>query len=247
NQRTYDIRVQLSEENADIVSGVAIENLIRINGFLRKEEGPEIITEINISNLFVDATKMQVVEKKHYKMTEDGDVDVKHSKKYYEYTFPYNIGANYSITTSLYEDTKGQINQSREYVSTSFDTNEEAYNHYSVNIELIKENIFHDYVNQVVYKVNNLLNTLYGYNAINKKDYLWILDSKNNPYTQSHKQAIADVYTTMKTMRHNKSIDEIRKAMMSVMKTFDDIAESITDNKRKDRKVRYASYYNNAV
>src|SRR5690606_21090252 len=98
NQRTYNIKVELPEQGSNIVSGVAIENLIRINGFLRKEEVAEITAEINISNLFIDATKMQVVEKRHYTKTENGDIDVKHSKKYYEYTFPFTITAHYSIT-----------------------------------------------------------------------------------------------------------------------------------------------------
>ncbi|UOB16230.1 hypothetical protein [Abyssalbus ytuae] len=247
NKRTYDVKVEMPEAISDIISEVSVENLIQINGFIRNETTPFVNTSIQVSNLFIDAENMKITERRHRTITEDGGVDLKHSNKYYVYSFPYSINATYEINCSLYPAQKGFAKQEREFESTSFSTKGEAYNHYQSNIQLIKENITHSFLNFLIYTVNNILNNSYGYKAVNKKDYLWILDSKRNPFTEAHKKAISDVFFNMKQMRYNKPIEDIKKNTENVIKTFDSIANLIPAEKRRDRKVRYACFYNSAV
>ncbi|WP_417443029.1 hypothetical protein [Joostella sp.] len=245
NERTYNVSVISDEDINSFISETAISNDLQIQGFVRDEAAPKVFVKLNLKNFLIDAASFKVEDKLVEEKDDDGNITK--SYRIYRYGFKYEIAAEYTIENPFDLEMGNNIARVEPYVSDFFNSKREAFAHYEVNKEDIKENILYNFIEKVSYRVEGLINSTFGYQPYKTNTYLWILDSKKNPLTVRQKAAFEKTIAAMENVTHDMPIEQTRNALKPIVEDFVQMAGQVEGDSRRERKVMYACYYNASV
>ncbi|MCF8713253.1 hypothetical protein JM658_00285 [Joostella atrarenae] len=245
NERTYNVSVVSDEDIDSFISEPAISNDIQISGFLRDEVAPQVFVKLNFKNFLIDAASFKVEDKLVEEKDDDGNVT--RSYRIFRYVFRYAVTAMYTIENPLDLEMGNDITKAEVYASDYYNSKKEAFTHYEVNKEEIKENILYNFVDNVSYRLDDLINATFGYRPYKTNSYLWILDSKKNPLTVPQKAAFEKTIAAMESVTHDMPIEQTRNALKPIVEDFVQMAGQVEGDSRRERKVMYACYYNASV
>ncbi|QLE01433.1 hypothetical protein HX109_07595 [Galbibacter sp. BG1] len=245
NERTYNVLVNSEDDIESLISETAISNDIQIQGFTRQETAPVIFIKLEFSDFFIDPASFGIEDKEVVEKDDDGNV----IRSYYvfRYIFKYFITSHYHVDNPLELKLENRMVRSEIYASDWFLNKKEAYAHYDVNKEEIKGELIYNFVEYTSYRLDDLVNATFGYRPYKTNSYLWILDSRKNPLTEPQKELFKEVKSVMNTVSHESSIANTRNSLMPIVKDFEKMATGITGDSRRERKVKYACYYNCSV
>ncbi len=197
-----------------------------------------------------------------FKGTTTGEVNIekiKHEKKDKEgnvistsYTYKANTSFQSSATLTTINAITGQNNEdtftdSSSYSSDEFDSYYKAERHYNNNKYDIRNTHRSQHKANIRKSIRSFLNNTYGYVPYtSSNEHFWILGSKKHPEFQKHHEAYDKLKVAFDKMKYDVPMEEIQKEVEPIVEYFNSVIPNYEGTKRKMRKVKYASYYNNA-
>ncbi|WP_456868208.1 hypothetical protein [Galbibacter sp. BG1] len=245
NERTYNVSSTIDETVGNLISETAISNDIQIQGFRREEVAPKVHVKLNLSSFLIDPQSFSIDSK--LIEVKDDDGNVVRSYYVYRYLFSYKVRGGYMVENPFELKMENNLDRVEKYASDYFNSKQEAYAHYDVNKEEIKEEILYNFVEYVSYRIDDIINSAFGYRPYKTNAYLWILDSRNNPLTEPQKTEFSKVKAIMSGINHEAPIEETREALSPIVEAFEQMANQIEGDSRRERKVKFACLYNCAI
>lgn len=215
---------------------------ITISGFSRLKSNGTI--DINYTFNGTEIGEVNINKRKIEKKNKEGKV-ISTSYKY-KVTVPYNSTAimtvSNAITAESYEKT---FSESTVYESSEYDSYNAAQNHYNNNRSTLRNKYKSSHSSNLKSNAKSHLDYTYGYIPYeNKYEYFWILSSKNHPEYGKHQEAYQKLKTIFDGMKYDQPIENLNAEVIPIIDYFNDVAARFPGDKRKIRKIRYASYYN---
>ncbi|WP_025667609.1 hypothetical protein [Aquimarina megaterium] len=192
--------------------------------------------------------------------TEIGEVNINKNKiekkdkegKVISVSYEYMVVVTYSSSGSLSlnnaetaDNFQKTYSESTTYKSSTFGSYTKAKDYYNNNRHNLRNKYRTAHKNTIISNINSYANRAYGYIPYTTEyEYLWILGSKKHPEFQKHHEAFDKVKASFDKIKYDEPIDEIKKEMEPIIEYFNSVIPNYPGDKRKIRKVRYASYYN---
>jgi hypothetical protein len=234
--RTYSFFVNMDNYLSYSQSKFFVQNQVNISGFEKKDKNGYLSIEVNMTAPIVTS---RTITTRTVKSKDKRGVET--SKNYYTSVNNYNQSGTAKIVSN-----DGKINDlinftaSRNQNSTEFDSYSQAQN-YQYSVTRI---IYSNYANEVINKLNTVLNNDYGYPIKQGTDKLWILANKKHPEQAAHYNAYLQTKEVLNKMNFANPVAGFEAELKEPMAYFESLPSKYQEDKKADRKIRYSAYYN---
>ncbi|TWP25252.1 hypothetical protein ETU10_01055 [Apibacter muscae] len=213
---------------------------ININGFKRVlESNLGIEIEISLPSGF-KADEPQIVERVEI-ITDKNDNEKK--IRFYKVKRKYNYGGfNYAKIKDLKSTLS--LSYGLEYETSEYSSSQEAVDYYNLKRRDWDEDFKKQVVSHNYYKINRFFNELIGYPIYNQEVKLWLLGNKKNPEYEKHQEALEIIKNSFKDVKYNYLPEDIDEKIKPAILIFEELLQKYVGNDKKNKKVRYSSYYN---
>ncbi|WP_299102236.1 hypothetical protein [uncultured Winogradskyella sp.] len=216
---------------------------IALSGFSRVNENGTL--DINYRFNGTNVGEVEIKKTKHEKKDDDGNVI---STTYsYKVHVTYTSSASISVSNSenIENDYQNDFSEKDNYQSKKFSTYKAAQNYYNNNRSNLRNTHNSQHQKLILNTINSNLNNIYGYQIINKKsEHFWILGKKKHPEYGKHMEAFESMKAAFSKMRSDESVDNLKNELAPIIDYFNSLVPKYTGTKKKEVKMRYASYYN---
>ncbi|NRD19175.1 hypothetical protein HNV08_03870 [Winogradskyella eckloniae] len=216
---------------------------ISLSGFSRVRENGTL--DINYRFHGTNVGEVEIKKTKHEKKDDDGNVI---STTYsYRIHVTYTSSARVAVSNSenMSNDYENEFSEKENYKSKKFNSYKAAEDYYNNNRNTIRKRHSSDHQQQIIHDINGQLNNIYGYQPLNaKSDHFWILGKKKHPEYNKHMDAFEAMKVAFSKMKSNEPIDQLKNELAPTIDYFNSLISKYTGSKKKDVKMRYASYYN---
>ncbi|OBQ55133.1 hypothetical protein JJL45_04445 [Tamlana sp. s12] len=216
---------------------------ISLSGFSKVKTNGTL--DVNFSFLGTKIGEVNINKIKHESKDKEGNVT---STSYtYKVQLPYTSSASITINNSENPENNYQRNytESDNYTSSEFSSYKAAQDHYNNNRYTIRNDYTNKHKKAFINTLNSNLNSTYGYVIKSSENaQLWILGSKKHPEHVKHYEVYESMQTAFSKMKYNITVDELKAELQPSIDYFTSLIPKYTGDKKKARKIRYASYYN---
>ncbi len=236
--RTYSVTI---ESDSYVAPGIVLEGFKKVP----KEGTIDVMMKINKS--FITAHTIENTEQ--FKKDKDGKLI---SQGFISnILIVYTTDGGYSITSPSEKESKfiefGKKEQvySKDKLPT-FYHREKAEAYFNKNGSKIIKEIHEEFVASIASAVNFNINTHYGY-QIPKTNYVTsflVLKSDSHPEFTNYKAAANSIKKVFLKMRYSDPINPLREEIKPIIAYYKDVIAKYSGNKKPDKKMRSASYYN---
>lgn len=217
-----------------------VANDIKIFGFEKLPNEGTITVDINIGPVIIQSVDI----KKREEVNKDKEGNVTSIKRFYKPVISYTTKGSYEVKNSAGEGYTSNLGGKKQYSGNEYSSSSKASSYYNNNSTVLKDQFRRDFAKDVRNTINGSLNRLYGYKPSVYNDLFWILDSKKNDDYEGHQKALADIKSLLFKVEHNKSLDDLKGGLKPLEDYFMSIIPKYSEDKKRHRKMKYASYYN---
>ncbi len=215
---------------------------ISLYGFSKVNSGATLDIILDYQGIVVD--DYDIVQHK----VEDRDSDGKLIRTRYEYqvVVNYNSRAAIQISNSLTgESNQEHYLENNIFKSGMYRSYENAKKYYVGNGNSIKKRYRSEQWVRLIRRIKSDLNEIYGYVPFEvNNETLLILSSKKHPEYTTHQKLYTEAKTIFERMKYNEPIEGLALRLKPIIGSFEEITTKYTGTKRKERKIRHASYFN---
>lgn len=215
---------------------------IRISGFSKVKSNGTL--DLNYTFNGTQVGEVDIHKTVHEKKDDDGNVV---SKSYsYNVLVTYRSTASLSVTNGTTADTyTKEYGEEDAYKSKSFQTYSKAQDFYNNNRFNLRKQHTTKHKKAIRSSIAGHLNSTYGYVPhTTDSEHLWILGSKKHPEYQKHHEAFDQVKAAFDKIQFDQPVASILSEVQPAIDYFESVIPKFPGDKRKMRKVKYASYYN---
>jgi hypothetical protein len=234
--RTYSFFVNMDNYLSYNQSKFFVQNQVNISGFEKKEKNGYLSIEVNLMAPIITnkeiATRTSVSKGKNGAQT---------TKYYYKSINNYTQSGTAKIVSN-----DGKVNDLINFAgnsslsSTEFNSYDEARNYQYSAARQINSN----YANEVINRLNNVLNNNYGYEVKQGKDQFWILANKKHPEQAAHYDAYMQAKDVLNRINFAQSVTNLEADLKTPIDYFESLPKKYSEDAKADRKIRYSAYYN---
>lgn len=242
---TYSVSVDAPYTINAVMGEDAIASRIILQGFEKSSYG-DVQISLHIQDLLID--KYQVVESSTTSKNKDGS-ETK--------TYSYYVSVDYSIQgyADFLSKTGSELakgvnmfgSRSYNWASATYKTRNEATNYYYNNKTAIINNLIRERINEGIGTINQNLNYNFGFPVTTDNTFLWLLDSKKHPETEPMAARWKVLKPALEGITANQLSEETKSKILEMIKYFDGLKTTYTEDEKGHRKMRYCAWYNNAV
>lgn len=217
------------------------DDAITIAGYTKVQSDASIEIDFEFEGTLVD--NFEITKKKHEKKNKKGEVTA--TRYSYNVSMNYKSIGRYKVLNVLRGTThKDKFTNYASYSKIGFDTYSKAQHYYDNNRLTLRDKYWQKHLKEMQESVKDYVNKTYGYPVRASTDYFWILGSKKHPEYAKHHEAFNKTIAAFSKMSYLESTVSIERELQPVIAYFEDVITRYPGNKRKKRKVRFASYYN---
>ena len=158
------------------------------------------------------------------------------------YTSTARVNINNSIDSS--NNFSKTYTEKSTHTSSEFSSRNSANQHYNDNRYKLRNDEAAVHKKDIKNSISTYLNNHYGYQIRNTKDYFRILGKKKHPEYAKHTEAYNESKQVFAKMKSNEPFSKFENEFTNVVAYFEDVVTRYPGPKKKDKKIRYASYYN---
>ncbi len=218
-----------------------VANETKIYGFEKLNREGTLNIDINIGNVIIENVEIS----KREKVNKDKEGNVTSTERFYTPVITYSTKGSYKIDNSQGKPLSyGLGSSTNTHKGNEYNSYAKASNYFKNNKYSLKSKFRNEFVNNSIYQINKNLNKLYGYEPYVYNELFWILDSKKNSDYDGHKKALADLKEVLGKISHDESLDAAKPGLQPIVDYFLSVVPNYPEDKKKHRKMRYASYYN---
>jgi hypothetical protein len=243
---TQRVTVQSSSGVRDAVSEGEMVNGINIEGFKKITEKAHINIELYFDDVMIETADVS----ERIEEVKDKDGKVTGKNYYYKAIATYSFAARATAAdykgNSLVSWTMASRGDKKSWESTEYSSRNAAAEYFNTNKYAIKNQLTKQQVLAVLGNVNSGLNANYGYVSKREADILWILDNKKPPENDAQKAAWGNFKEAIAMITPDEIPQAAKDKMLELTKYFDSVKVKFAGAEKGDKKMRYASFYNNA-
>lgn len=269
NERTFGVRVSIGEALKTATNEDAIYNDLKIYGWQRVEENPKVGIEFTLDDFIYRGSqiKSETTENKD----KEGKVISRVTTYWVEASYqgrgncifegpklpvveekkeePQNMFLVDVELNEEEEDLSSRIpfNINYTYASSKSSSSKTLSEDFAINQDAIYSKYLRSFSSDAVNKVNNQLNSMYGFAPINSKSFLWIQNSKKHEEYETQIQAIEAAKLIFDKMEADKPIDQLANNLNPLISYFQSLKTKYTKDDKNDAKMRYSAFYNLAT
>ncbi|NRD21875.1 hypothetical protein HNV10_01395 [Winogradskyella litoriviva] len=216
---------------------------ISLSGFSRVKSNGTL--DINYRFNGTNVGEVEIKKTKHEKKDDDGNVV---STSYtYKVHVTYTSSASIAVSNSenIENDYQNDFSEKDNYESKNFSTYSAAQNYYNNNRNNLRNTHSSDHQKGILYSINANLNNIYGYQITNSRsEHFWILGKKKHPEYKKHMEAFETMKAVFSKMKSDESVANLKNELTPVIDYFNSLVPKYAGQKKKETKMRYASFYN---
>ncbi|WP_075341064.1 hypothetical protein [Tenacibaculum agarivorans] len=214
---------------------------INISGFTKLEKEGTIKIRIDVDELLSTPVKVSKIVEEN----KDKEGKVINTSTFYTANMELILKGRWFVSITNGKSYNYPIEYSKKLQSKKTSSLDHTKKYFEKNQEALIKNFRKEFMKEQISKLNYYLNASYGYRNERREEVFWILDSEKNPdYKgyQSQFKRIKEVFGRIKakqpiTSTHTQYLDNFEEY-------FNQLVKKYPLDKRKHRKMRYASYYN---
>jgi hypothetical protein len=242
--RTFSVAVETGAMCKLALKDEYLTQLVNIEGWRKLDNSAHILIKTRLEDVLIE--KSQVRERQEILKDKQGKQIG--TKMYYAMQLIYTYGAQTVISdyTGRVLEEFPVINRSikHTYTSQEYTTKLEAELYFAYNIMNVTGEIMRRVATNTFEDISNRLTANYGYTMRTVNDFMWILDSRKHPEYDSHRRAFSLVKQAMFQMNADEPVDKVRELLKPAIDYFEKVKRMYPSTNKKERKLRYASYYN---
>jgi alpha-D-ribose 1-methylphosphonate 5-triphosphate synthase subunit PhnG len=234
--RTYSFFVNMEGYMQYNQSKFFVQNQVNISGFEKKEKNGYLSIEVNLITPVI--TSRSISTRTDSSKDRNGVV---RNTYYYTSVNTYTQSGSAKIVSS-----DGKINDlinfnaTKNQNSTEFNSYSQAESYQYGVSRIINSN----YSQEVINRLNNVLNNDYGYQIMQGKDKFWILANKKHPEQAAHYDAYVQASNVLNKINFAEPITGFETELKTPIDYFESLIKKYTEDAKADRKIRYSAYYN---
>jgi len=215
---------------------------IYLHGFSKVNSGASL--EIILDYQGIEDSEFEIERN----LVENRDDEGQLISSYYTYKIVvdyYSHAAIQVINAVTGETTEQTFKESNTLRSDYYRSAEEAKKYYNHNRLNIKRRYRSEQWTRIIRRIRSYLNSRYGYIPFESgNETVQVLSSKKHPEYGTHLKVYEDLKNIFERMHYKDPIEGIALRAKPIIDTYEKIAEKYSGSKRKEKKLRHASYYN---
>ncbi|WP_036155364.1 hypothetical protein [Maribacter forsetii] len=240
--QTYSIDIRCSDLVEKAYSTNALKDDIVLQGFEKINDNGSVQIQIQINDVIIE--KVEFAKTEEIEKNDEGKVIS--SKSFYTPIITYKTSAAYKIIDLKGESKLFNLSEGEKLnTSLKYSTLAKAEDYVSNNLTELKNRFYKEIVDLIKSRVSYKINDLYGYKPISTNVDMEVIGAKKHPEFQGHQKNYLKIKELFKTMKYNLPVDVILGETKPVIEYYKSLINKYTDPKKaKEKKIRYASYYN---
>lgn len=247
DKRTYKRDLKINFKFDDFFNKEPVKG-IELYGFTLTNDIPTVKIEASIDDVsFITVSKVERVEEK-----KDNAGKVISKKYYYKAVGRYKAMGNYSIwgpsvasQGASEQIDAGSLNTELTRETGEFDNYSKAYEQFNNLRNKFLDEVKSEYVRSATETVKNIASKHFGLTKRTYSEVFWLLDTKEHPEYAKHQELKGKIKLAVETMAGPfDQIAEFRKEIEPILAYFEECKKKYTEDSKKDKKMRYASFYN---
>lgn len=244
---TYNVEVETTHLMNSFLRELSPEKSIVLEGWRKLTDNGHISIKVKLGDLLPESFSV----KERVEEIKNKDGQITGVNKFYHQEVIYTFDAVASI-----DDYKGMHIMDEElagrrykqvYKSPEFTFKPLAEGYFLINSISITKDLYRISVNNAMHNLSDRITDNFGFSEVTANDKMWIIDSRKHPEYAAHRDAFKQMNEVLFAMNANTSIEHARERLKPVIDYFEKIKTEYSSNKKHDRKIRYASYFNLAV
>lgn len=242
SKRTYSINIQNSSIPEQAFSVNSIRNAIVLYGFEKVNQNGFLQIHVQINDVIIE--KVEYVKSEEVEKDKDGNVTS--SKSFFTPVIFYSATAAYEIVDPNGKSEKFNLGGSEELrAKFKYETKKKAEEYISNNLTELKNSFYNDLADQLKSRISYKLNDIYGYQSVAPNVNMEVLNSKKHPEFENHQKNYLQVEALFQTMETSLPITTLIEKTKPVIEYYESLINKYTDPKKsKEKKIRFASYFN---
>jgi hypothetical protein len=238
---TYSVTYDAPATTKNNISEAEVIDNTVLEGFKHLDRGGHLQIAIQFNSLIFNSSQV----KERFEIQKD-----KNGKETGR-TYHYWVDLSYSFTGfAQVKDYKGNVLDKTHlggtfaYKTSEYNSSKAANDYFNNNRNELRSNFIREQARHSIANLSRTLSDKYGFSVRKGMDELWILDSKAHPEYDGHKKALKTIQALMKTMSPDQSVAEIKEKLKPTIDYFESLKTKYTKDEKRDRKMRYASWFN---
>ncbi|MGK2861719.1 MAG: hypothetical protein ACSLE0_07275 [Chitinophagaceae bacterium] len=244
---TYHVSVEATRLMQGYLSDMTPEKSVTLEGWRMLKKDGHLSIQVKLEDLLPES--ISVKEREEIIKDKAGKETGRRKLFSQEVVYTFSAFADVSDYKGAHIENINLANRNYKQVYTSpeFAIRQIAEAYFMVNSLTVTEKLYRNCINRAMNILTTRLNNDFGYAVQTVNDHMWILDSKKHPEYRAHRQAFLTISEVLFSISANKSLDGVREQLKPAIDYFESIKKKYTSTGKRDRKLRYASYYNLAV
>jgi hypothetical protein len=242
--RTFAVKAEIGPLCRQTMKKDDLTQLVEIEGWRKLNNNAHLMVRTKLEDVIVE--KSQVKERQEILKDKQGKQTG--VKMYYAMQLTYTYTAQTSITdyTGRTLEDMPRVDRSMKYNWTGqeYTTKLEAEISFAYNAIHVTSEIMRSVATNTFAEISNRLSANYGYSQRTVNDFMWILDTRKHPEYDAHRRAFSLVKQGMFMMNADEPVDKVREMLQPAIDYFQKLKRMYPSTNKKERKLRYASYYN---
>ena len=243
---TYRIAITAPYSVTGVMDDDYISSLIKLEGYKKEKYTGDGVIRLTFEDIIIE--KSEIIETVTTSKNKNG-VETK--------TYRYYKNVDYTMQASCdFSDDEGNAfmrgitllsNSGYNWSSPKYKTREEASNYYYNNRTALENRWVRERVKEAIENANQRLNKKFGFPLTKESSHLWLNDHRKHPETLKSKAMWSKLKPVLTGLSGNGLLENEIVSIMEAINYFNDIKITYSGDGKRDKKMRYSAYYNNAI
>jgi hypothetical protein len=244
---TYNVVVEGSKMMQPFLKPMVPENSVVLEGWKKISQYGHITVKVKLDDLLPES--VSVKERVENIKNNLGQITGTRTLYYQEVVYTFAATAMISDYKGMHimDQVLADRGYKQVYKSPEFPFRPMAEGYFVLNSMTTTAELYRNCVNRAMRYLSDRITDNFGFSELTVYDKMWIIGNKKHPEYEDHRKAFQQLTEVLFSMNANQSIEGVREQLKPVIDYFESIKQTYTSNKKRDRKIRYASYYNLAV
>jgi hypothetical protein len=179
----------------------------------------------------------------------DKDGKITGTKYHYSAQIVYTFPISYTVTDykGAMLTTESVLGGDRTWVSQEYERYKDAADYYNNNRGVIRSNLSRKDMQEALRAITAKLNFNFGFPPASNYTKLWILNNKKHPEFEAAQKIWNQFKDVTPRVTYEGVSDADKQILLSVIAYFDGLKTKYAGSDKTDKKMRYSSYFNNAM
>ncbi|MDB5276692.1 MAG: hypothetical protein JWR61_1647 [Ferruginibacter sp.] len=244
---TYNVVVESSRMMQPFMKPAVAENSVILEGWRKLPAYGHITIKVKLEDLLPESVSV----KERIENIKNNLGQITGTRTLYHEEVVYTFAAMAMISDykgmHIMDQTLADRGYKQVFKSPEFAFRPMAEGYFVLNTMTTTGDLYRNCVNRAMHYLSDRITDNFGYSDVTVNDMMWIVGNKKHPEYEDHRKAFQQLTEVLFSMNANQSIEGAREQLKPVIDYFESVKQRYTSSKRRDRKIRYASYYNLAV